>query len=545
MNSERTYFPVATLADLPEGALRMVRVGGRRLCLVSLSTGVHAIDNACPHEGYGLTQGDLSGDVLTCIWHNWKFNVTSGECVQGEEDVVSHHVRIDADGTVSVALRVSDPTANVPKLYESLRSGIERDFVGQISRDVIRLLKSHANPGELVWEAIAFGAPRTEFGWGHSMAVAADCLAVSELFESEEKALPIVQAIAGISESERNSRTWELPPLASSLPVDSAEAFRSLVEVEDLKSAQSLVRAAIHGGTESSELQAWFTSVVCDHHLSYGHGAIYVQKAFELLDMLGWDRADTVLPHLVPTIVYGTREDKLPYMKPFMKRLRTTDLSALLSVSEDPDWEGRTDLVESLLGGDRMRAFDNTVMALRQGAGVNGILDAAVVASSERLLRYDVAGERDFLDDFGWLDITHGVTYAHAARWHHERSPGADTLQLAFFATFLAHYTGRHEWHTQVADRSDNTPLDNNLHTYGMLIQKESLRDHAASFIVQAHMIKNSRAAAIESEQIGSDVPLLAAQRFLEAPKLQRFVASTVARSLEFLNGRDARDQDR
>ena len=34
-------------------------------------------------------------------------------------------------------------------------------------------------------------------------------------------------------------------------------------------------------------------------------------------------------------------------------------------------------------------------------------------AVSERLLRYDVSGERDFHDDFGWLDITHGMTYAN------------------------------------------------------------------------------------------------------------------------------------
>ena len=63
-----------------------------------------------------------------------------------------------------------------------------------------------------------------------------------------------------------------------------------------------------------------------DHLLSYGHGAIYCQKAFELLDMIGWDRAATVLPHLVPTLVYGTREDKLPYMRPFMKSLSVLDL---------------------------------------------------------------------------------------------------------------------------------------------------------------------------------------------------------------------------
>ena len=50
---------VAHLDDLPEGTMRMVRVDERRVCLVRTSTGVHALDNACPHEGYGLTQGSV------------------------------------------------------------------------------------------------------------------------------------------------------------------------------------------------------------------------------------------------------------------------------------------------------------------------------------------------------------------------------------------------------------------------------------------------------------------------------------------------------
>ena len=40
----------------------------------------------------------------------------------------------------------------------SLRRGIERDYIGQVSRDVVRLLQADANPGELVWEAVAHGA---------------------------------------------------------------------------------------------------------------------------------------------------------------------------------------------------------------------------------------------------------------------------------------------------------------------------------------------------------------------------------------------------
>ena len=64
------------------------------------------------------------------------------------------------------------------------------------------------------------------------------------------------------------------------------------------------------------------------------------------------------------------------------------------------------------------------------------------------MLRYDVAGEFDFHDDFGWLDITHGLTYANAARWHADGPSDPDVLRLALWCVFQAHWTGRHEWHT-------------------------------------------------------------------------------------------------
>src|SRR6266508_3181382 len=143
-----------TIDDLPVGSMRMLRIDGRRLVLVRTSTGVYALDHACPHEGYGLTQGELAGDVLTCAWHNWKFDVTSGSCVVGEEGVQSHDVVVGDNGSLRVVLAQQDAERVRPRLLASLRSGLEHQRVGQISRDIVRLLRTDSNPGELVWEAV-------------------------------------------------------------------------------------------------------------------------------------------------------------------------------------------------------------------------------------------------------------------------------------------------------------------------------------------------------------------------------------------------------
>ena len=535
------------LDDLPVGTMKMIKVDGHRVCLVRTDDGLHAIDHACPHEGYGLTQGELDGDLITCAWHNWKFRVTDGACVQGEEGVQTHHVAVADDGAVRVSVNRPDPAERRPQLRASLRQGIERQYTGQVARDVVRLLQADSDPGELIWEAIAHGAPRAEFGWGHSIASATDCLAMVDLYEGDQRALPIVQGIMGIAESERDRPVNPLPDPSSTQQATIA-AFRAAIEAERAAEAQAHVLAAIERGDDADDLRPWFTSVVSDHHLSYGHGAIYTQKAFELLDMIGWDRAATVLPHLVPTLVYGTREDKLPYMRPFMKTLAGVDLSAVADVAPAGGWSDDGTLLAALLGDRRKAPVEATVAALRSGASVDDVLDVVVQAVSERMLRYDVAGEFDFADDFGWLDITHGLTYANAVRWHHVSAvdggevASPDLLRLVLFTAFLAQWTGRHEWHTRIGERDDIEPLASDTATYATELQRQSLLDGTTAFIVHAHAVKTSRAAAVESTRSGSTLPLDATARFIAAPKLERFVAATVARSIDFLNGRTERD---
>ena len=46
--------------------------------LSGVSGTVYAVDNACPHRGGPLGEGELQGRVLTCPWHGWRWDVTTG-----------------------------------------------------------------------------------------------------------------------------------------------------------------------------------------------------------------------------------------------------------------------------------------------------------------------------------------------------------------------------------------------------------------------------------------------------------------------------------
>jgi nitrite reductase/ring-hydroxylating ferredoxin subunit len=38
----------------------------------------HAIDDVCKHQGGPLGEGELNGKIVTCPWHGWEYDVTSG-----------------------------------------------------------------------------------------------------------------------------------------------------------------------------------------------------------------------------------------------------------------------------------------------------------------------------------------------------------------------------------------------------------------------------------------------------------------------------------
>ena len=57
------------------------------------------------------------------------------------------------------------------------------------------------------------------------------------------------------------------------------------------------------------------------------------------------------------------------------------------------------------------------------------------------------------------------------------------------------------------------------------------------AFIVHAHAVKTTRAATDEAARLGSPRPLRRRPASSTAPKLERFVAATVTRSIDFVAG--------
>ena len=70
---------VASAADLVRGRGRAVLVAGQRVALFLDGEKVHAVADACPHMGASLGDGTLEDGVVTCPWHGWRYDATSGK----------------------------------------------------------------------------------------------------------------------------------------------------------------------------------------------------------------------------------------------------------------------------------------------------------------------------------------------------------------------------------------------------------------------------------------------------------------------------------
>jgi nitrite reductase (NADH) small subunit len=70
-------------SDIPPGGGRTFEVDGRAYAVFHIEGDFYAIDGLCPHAGAPLGDGLLDGCVVTCPWHAWRFDVTTGACAHG------------------------------------------------------------------------------------------------------------------------------------------------------------------------------------------------------------------------------------------------------------------------------------------------------------------------------------------------------------------------------------------------------------------------------------------------------------------------------
>ncbi|MBK8976764.1 MAG: Rieske 2Fe-2S domain-containing protein [Planctomycetes bacterium] len=92
--------PVAALRFDP-GAV--VRVRGAEIAVFRLADRWVGVENSCPHAGAALADGDLRGDILSCLWHGWSFDLRTGRCTTFRDVAVRTWQVVERDGSLWIA----------------------------------------------------------------------------------------------------------------------------------------------------------------------------------------------------------------------------------------------------------------------------------------------------------------------------------------------------------------------------------------------------------------------------------------------------------
>ncbi len=95
---------VGQVDDFAPGEKKLAFVDGRSIIVINLAGTIHAIDNACPHNGAALSGGTLEGSVLRCPAHGLRFDLRTG-CMPGAGGLCLTKFPVEiVDGAVVVSL---------------------------------------------------------------------------------------------------------------------------------------------------------------------------------------------------------------------------------------------------------------------------------------------------------------------------------------------------------------------------------------------------------------------------------------------------------
>ncbi|MFT3769136.1 MAG: Rieske (2Fe-2S) protein [Minicystis sp.] len=499
------WIDLGPLADFPAGEPVLRKdPSGRRFACVRDGDAVHAVDDRCPHQGYPLSQGEVRGGVLTCAWHNWKFELATGACSFGGEPVRRYPTRIE-DGRVHLDVAL-DRGAEVRRLVGSLRTALARDNMGRALRDGLRLgelglpspIDGPASGGlgtlGTAFEVVALdGAERAEYGFDHGLAALADLCSWAErgLVAPEEAFVLGAHAIAepnlhlGVRGAPQPG--VRVDPRASLARLNDLEGKETEPVVEALiaerrDEAEARVRAVAEARGPDAAVDA-LLPFVARHLYDYGHGAIFLAKAFELSRRFPIAAVE-LLGAVTVQLGWATAETSLP---PF-----TATREALAKIADLPlgtdALDDRWAYEEAVLDGER-KAVDATVARLAAGCDPVAILRAIAHAAAVRLRRFDAAWERRLDAEVGILDVTHTVTFTESAIALTAGRP-ARARSAAKLAVLAAGLTGK----LRRADAAD--PVQPAPDATGSLIEAARSRDVARALGVAQGLDAAARRAA-------------------------------------------------
>ena len=394
---------------------------------------VYAVDNRCPHMGFPLDRGSVCDGILTCHWHHARFDLESGGTFDPFADDVQTYEVVIEDGVVYVDPR-SRRDDRVAHARARLRDGLEQSIGLVLAKNVLALLGADVPAADILQIGGEFGATYREAGWRSGLTILTAMGNVLPDLAPDDRMLGLYHGLVHVArESAGQPPRHFLDPLpGAEIPLPRLKAWlRQFIEVRDSDGTERALLTAIRQDATDAELADMLAAAATDHaFLDGGHTLDFINKACELLDLVGWQHAATILPSLTPVLARSTRSEELNSWR------HPNDLIALLDpvfgrldeifalAGSNAEWRAPDGMIERLLGDDPESIVDALTEALECGAPPVAVSQAVVYAAALRVAHFHTSNE------FGdWISVLHTFTYVNATHQLMRRAPSAELLR--------------------------------------------------------------------------------------------------------------------
>lgn len=91
---------VADVDACPVGRLKAASANRQPIVLANVDGEICALEDQCSHEAYPLSDGDLEGSEVVCIYHGARFDACTGKnrALPAVRPVKSYPVQVREDG---------------------------------------------------------------------------------------------------------------------------------------------------------------------------------------------------------------------------------------------------------------------------------------------------------------------------------------------------------------------------------------------------------------------------------------------------------------
>ena len=423
---------VATHAELQEKGVVVVAGKERRIAVFADGEAVYAVENNCPHMGFPLDRGSVRDGMLTCHWHQARFDLRSG-CTFDlwADDVPRYDAWIDED----VVYVAREPSTTFDEAHHRARllRGMEQNIGLVQAKSILALLGDDASVARIVRSAVDFASKNlTQMTEGMTRLA---CVARLQPYLSRETTYQgLYYAIRAIANEASGS-----PARRARNALDERHDLATLkrwlkqwVQTRHRDGAERTALTALRELPPRDVADLIFTGATERLYANGGHELESCNKIFELIELLGADDA----PNLVPLLMEGLtdargREESTNWHHPIelVEPLRALErrLPRVLDRPDDPAWAPDDALTELLLGDDPLAMIDGLERALAAGAPAGLVARHVAYAAALRLARFATSNE---VTD--WFNPQHTFIYCNGAYQAVSRAATADVVRGVF-----------------------------------------------------------------------------------------------------------------